>query len=116
MADPCHFEKMAYPIAMDKPNILTEEDIEKALSELPGWVYKDSKISKEFEFRDFMGSLAFINRLAPYFEEVDHHPDTHLMYSKVLFELSRYDVGGKVTDKDIAVAKKIEDEYASGKR
>ena len=75
------------------------------------WSFKNDKISKTFEFTDFMDSLGFVNSLAAYFEEIDHHPDTHIMYSKILFELQRFDVGGKVTDKDLEVAGEIEREY-----
>ena len=35
----------------------------------------------------------------------------HLMYSKVLFELQRFDAGGKVTDRDILIAGEIEKAY-----
>lgn len=97
---------------MEKPKILTEEEIRSRLTkELPGWSYAGDKISKQFSFSDFMDALNFINRLAPYFEEVDHHPDMHIFYSKVLFELQRFDIGGKVTDRDFLVATKIEELY-----
>jgi len=93
---------------MENIKILTKEEIEQGLQSLPGWNYKDNKINKEFKFTDFMGSLSFINKLAPYCEKLDHHPDTHIFYNKVLFELQRFDIGGKVTDKDFLVAKEIE--------
>jgi 4a-hydroxytetrahydrobiopterin dehydratase len=98
---------------METPNILSAEEIQAKLGELPGWEYKDDKLSKQFEFNDFMDGLGFINNLAPYFEEMDHHPDMHIMYSKILFELQRFDVGGKVTDRDIEVAAEIEKRYAA---
>ncbi len=96
---------------MDKPNILSAEEIQASLTELNGWEYKDDKISKKFEFNDFVDGLGFINTLAPYFEEMDHHPDMHIMYNKIQFELQRFDIGGKVTDRDIQVAQKIEQAY-----
>lgn len=96
---------------MKKPVILTSKEIKTRLKNLPGWKFAHNKISKQFEFKDFMDSLEFVNKLAPYFESMDHHPDTHIMYSKVLFELQRFDVGGKVTDKDIKVATEIERKY-----
>ena len=60
-----------------------------------------------------MGSLSFINRLVAYFQEMDHHPDVHIFYSKVKFELQRFDVGGKVTDRDIEVARYIDKTYST---
>ncbi|HVZ11046.1 MAG TPA: 4a-hydroxytetrahydrobiopterin dehydratase [Candidatus Paceibacterota bacterium] len=98
---------------MEKPNILSAGQIQTELKTLPGWNYANEKISKEFSFNDFLDALGFINKLAPYFEEMDHHPDMHIMYSKAMFELQRFDIGGKVTDRDITVARKIEAEYDS---
>ncbi len=93
---------------MTKPVILSEKQIKEQLASFAGWEYKDNKIAKQFEFNDFMDSLNFINKLAPFCEANDHHPDVHIFYSKVLFELQRFDVGGKVTDKDFLVAGEIE--------
>lgn len=95
-----------------KVKILNNIEINENLKDLPGWEYKDNKISKEFEFKDFMDSLVFVVRLAPFCEANDHHPDIHIFYSKILFELQRFDVGGKVTDKDFLVAHEIERLYS----
>lgn len=103
--------RFRYTNFMDKPKILTTEEIEQALKDLPGWTFVDDKISKEFQFADFVGSLSFINRLVAYFQEMDHHPDVHIFYSKVKFDLQRFDIGGKVTDRDILVAIKINETY-----
>lgn len=97
---------------MDTPIILTEDQIQEKIKDLPGWQFANDKIFKQFEFKDFMDSLGFVNKLAPFFESMDHHPDTHILYSKVLFELQRFDIGGKVTDRDIEVAKEIERQYS----
>lgn len=101
---------------MTKPKILSEEKIKQSLRSLPGWTYADNKISKEFGFADFVGSLSFINRLVAYFQEMDHHPDVHIFYNKVKMELQRFDVGGKVTDHDIEVAKQINRTYKSERK
>ncbi len=91
--------------------ILSRKELKEALSGLPGWFYKNSKIRKEFMFKDFMDALNFINELAVYCEQENHHPEVYLLYDKVLFALQTFDVGRKITDKDITLAKKIEDLY-----
>ena len=96
---------------MNKPKVLTEKEVKDGLKKMKGWSYADNKISKEFQFADFVGSLSFINRMVAYFQEMDHHPDTHIYYSKIKFELQRFDSGEKVTDRDIEVAKKIDETY-----
>ncbi|MGE5392829.1 MAG: 4a-hydroxytetrahydrobiopterin dehydratase [Candidatus Saccharibacteria bacterium] len=100
---------------MEKPTPLSEDAIKQALERLPGWSYGDDKLVKEFAFTDFVDSLSFINSLVAYFETMDHHPDVHIFYNKIKFELTRYDAGGKVTDRDLEVAKKIEETYAGRK-
>lgn len=100
---------------MDKPQPLSGDEIETVLQRLPGWTLEGVKIAKEFEFKDFIDSLSFVNRLVPFFELKDHHPDVHIFYNRIKFELSRYDLGGKVTDRDVEVAKRIEQEYVRSK-
>ena len=92
---------------MDKPKILTPKELRAIMPRLSGWKLAHHKLSRTFEFQDFVHSLSFVNSLVAYFETVDHHPDVHIAYGEVTFELTRYDVGGRVTDRDVEVAKKI---------
>ncbi len=91
--------------------ILSTEEITQKLEEFPGWEYGNDKISKQFEFKSFLAGIDFVNSLASFCEEIDHHPDIHIAYKKIRFELQRFDVGGKVTDRDFTVARKIEELY-----
>jgi 4a-hydroxytetrahydrobiopterin dehydratase len=45
--------------------------------------------------------------MVAHLETVEHHPDVTMGYGEVTFELTRVDVGGRVTDRDVEVAKKI---------
>ena len=92
---------------MDKPKILTRKELRAIMPRLAGWKLAQNKLSRTFEFQDFVQSLSFVNSLVAYFETIDHHPDVYIAYGEVTFELTRYDVGGKVTDRDVEVAKKI---------
>jgi len=96
---------------LDKPKILTAKELRGIMPRLAGWKLAQQKLSRTFEFQDFVQSLSFVNSLVAYFETVDHHPDVRIAYGEVTFELTRYDVGGKVTDRDVEVAKKISSEY-----
>ena len=100
----------------DKPAALTDEEIATALQRLPGWQIEGGQLAKEFRFKDFVDSLSFVNRLVPFFELKDHHPDVHIFYSRIKFELSRHDMGGKITSLDGEVAERIEHEYGTVKR
>ena len=96
---------------MDKPRVLTRSELNAILPRLAGWKLAGNKLTRTFEFQDFVHSLSFINSLIVYFETVDHHPDVYIAYGEVTFELTRYDLGGKVTDRDVEVAKKISSQY-----
>ena len=96
---------------MDKPKILTKRELKTIMPRLSGWTLARNTLTRTFEFQDFVQSLSFVNSLVAYFETVDHHPDVHIAYGEVTFELTRYDVGGRVTDRDVEVAKKISSVY-----
>jgi 4a-hydroxytetrahydrobiopterin dehydratase len=72
-----------------------------SLPRLAGWKLAQNKLSRTFEFQGFVQPLSFVNSLVAYFETIDHHPDVYIAYGEVTFELTRYDVGGKVTDRDV---------------
>jgi 4a-hydroxytetrahydrobiopterin dehydratase len=98
---------------LDKPKILTKQELAAIMPRLAGWKLEANKLTRTLEFRDFVDSLSFVNSLVAYFETVDHHPDVRIAYGEVTFELTRYDLGGRVTDRDVEVAKKISSSYRS---
>jgi 4a-hydroxytetrahydrobiopterin dehydratase len=75
------------------------------------WIDWANRRSIRRHLKDFVQSLSFVNSLVAYFETIDHHPDVYIAYGEVTFELTRYDLGGKVTDRDVEVAKKISSVY-----
>ena len=92
--------------------ILTAAEVRAKLKDFSGWVYLNDKISKEFKFDSFKAGLNLVNKLAPFCDKIDHHPDIHIYYKKIVFELQRFSVGGKVTPRDIIVAAEIERLYS----
>ena len=96
---------------MEKPKILTKRELAAIMPRLSGWKLEANKLTRTFEFRDFVDSLSFVNSLVAYFETIDHHPDVRIAYGELTFELTRYDLGGRVTDRDVEVAKKISSSY-----
>jgi 4a-hydroxytetrahydrobiopterin dehydratase len=86
-------------------------DIAIALKGLPGWRAKDgTAIARKFEFRDFNAAFAFMTRVALLAEKMDHHPEWFNVYNKVDVTLSTHDAGG-VTEKDVKMAKAMEDYF-----
>ena len=87
--------------------LLSDEEIEAGLGELQGWRREGDAIAKEFELGDFAGSVDFVNRLAPVAEELNHHPDLGISWSKVKVTITTHSEGG-LTENDFELAKKID--------
>jgi 4a-hydroxytetrahydrobiopterin dehydratase len=92
---------------MAKP--LSQEEIQQALAELPGWSWSDDKLKKTFTFGGFREAVGFIVRLAFSAEEMNHHPELHNIYDTVDIALATHDAGDVVTQRDVKLAKAIED-------
>lgn len=87
---------------------LTEEQINLALNEIPGWVYEGDSIKKSFRTSHYPATMAFVTALGGFCQKHNHHPDYVLMkYKEVEVSFSTHSAGG-VTQKDIDVAKDIE--------
>jgi 4a-hydroxytetrahydrobiopterin dehydratase len=88
----------------------TDQEIDKALNELPGWTRSASAtvntIQRIFEFADFVQAMQFVNKVAEAAESANHHPDIDIRYNKVTMALTSHDSGG-VTNRDIKMAKRI---------
>jgi 4a-hydroxytetrahydrobiopterin dehydratase len=91
---------------------LSHDQITQRLKPLAGWEFKDNAISKMFRFKDFMGGIAFVNRIAEIAEAADHHPDILISYTRITFSCSTHSDGG-VTDKDFKLAESIESAFKS---
>ena len=97
---------LPYPPLMVDP--LTPDAIDQALSRLPGWTFADDKLHREYRFASFKEALSFIVRIGMHAEEANHHPEIFNVYSTVKIALNTHDAGGKVTDKDVALAEVIQ--------
>ncbi len=86
---------------------LSREEALHLLKDTPRWILEDNAIEREFEFDDFRGSIAFLNRVAEVAEEEGHHPDIFVYYSKVRLQLSTHKIGG-LSRNDFILAAKID--------
>lgn len=84
------------------------EDFEKEIKELAGWEKVENKISKNFEFKDFIEAFSFVTRIAIISEKMNHHPDITISYNSVHIDLTTHDING-ISKNDIILARKIEE-------
>lgn len=92
---------------------LTSDKVKSELDSLDGWNHEEDKLKKEYKFKSFPDAVSFITRIAFEAEEQVHHPEIFNVYNKVNIALSTHDAGGKVTEKDVKLAKVIESLYKS---
>ncbi|HYC70621.1 MAG TPA: 4a-hydroxytetrahydrobiopterin dehydratase [Opitutaceae bacterium] len=88
---------------------LSSEEIAAALKNLPGWAQDGDALAKTFKFGSFREAMAFMVRVGFEAEALDHHPDWTNVYNRVAVKLNTHDAGGKVTAKDVELARKIQD-------
>lgn len=88
------------------PKPLGNDEIARAVEELPGWEASEGKLRSEHEFKSFSQAFAFLSRIALLAEKHDHHPEIFNSYAKVVLELVSHDAGG-ITDRDVRLAKAI---------
>ncbi len=88
---------------------LSNQEILERLKSLNGWIYVNNSISKQFDFKDFIEAVSFVNSIALEAEKMDHHPDILIhSWNKVKINISTHSAGG-VTEKDFQLAKKIQE-------
>jgi 4a-hydroxytetrahydrobiopterin dehydratase len=83
---------------------LSDDQIAAQLENFPEWAELNGQIQRTFQFEDFDQSVGFVNRIAEYAEQVQHHPDILIRYNKVTLTVSTHDAGG-ITHKDFELAK-----------
>jgi 4a-hydroxytetrahydrobiopterin dehydratase len=88
---------------------LTEQESNSLLKEIPSWTIKDNKVYKQFSFKDFVGAIKFINKVADIAEQEGHHPDIKISWNKVDIELWTHAIDG-LSENDFIVAAKIEEQ------
>lgn len=79
----------------------------------PEWKIENNALFRQFEFKDFAEAFGFMNKVAVVAEEMNHHPDWRNVYNRVEMRLTTHDAGDKVTDRDIALAEKIQKIFMS---
>lgn len=90
-----------------RPARLPDLDIQRALGGLPGWARRGEVLTKTYTFQRFADGIAFVSALAGVADDMDHHPDIDIRYTKVTVMLSTHSAGG-ITALDLQLAQRAE--------
>lgn len=107
MSDVCDLSnKQCKPCEGGTPP-LPQDEINRLLKQLDGWVQYDRLIGKTFEFKNYYQTMAFVNAVAWLSHREDHHPDLNVSYNKCHVEYSTHAVNG-LSENDFICAAKVD--------
>jgi 4a-hydroxytetrahydrobiopterin dehydratase len=89
--------------------VYSEAEVEERLEEqLPTWTQQDGWLRRKYKTAGWKGTLMVVNTIGHLAEAAWHHPDLTVSYAFVNVKLMNHAAKG-ITDKDFALARKIED-------
>jgi 4a-hydroxytetrahydrobiopterin dehydratase len=86
---------------------LPPQQTSQLLSQLSGWEVRDGELAKDFKFKDYYHTMAFVNAVAWIANREDHHPDMKVGYNKCEVRFSTHSVGG-LSENDFICAAKVD--------
>jgi 4a-hydroxytetrahydrobiopterin dehydratase len=90
-----------------RPPRLSPDDVAAALSDLPLWSGGADGIERTLELPSFRAAVEAISMIADVAEELDHHPDMDLRWTKVRVAVVTHSAGG-LTELDLELARRVD--------
>ncbi len=87
---------------------LTAEQAQNLLKDIDGWAISEDgkKIYRDFQFKGFYKTMAFINAMAWIVNTEGHHPDFETGYAHCLVHFTTHAIDG-LTENDFICAAKV---------
>jgi len=85
-----------------------DEIIARLERELPHWYHENGRVRRKFRTSGWKSTLMVVNTIGHLAEAAWHHPHLSVSYASVIVSLVTHSAKG-VTDKDFALARKIEE-------
>jgi 4a-hydroxytetrahydrobiopterin dehydratase len=83
--------------------VLSHDEIENRLPDVPGWGLADGKLHRELEFANFVEAFGFMAMVALVAQSLDHHPDWSNSWNRVVIDVRSHAAGG-VTERCFELA------------
>jgi 4a-hydroxytetrahydrobiopterin dehydratase len=93
---------------------LSENEINEALEDLPGWVIVDGKLHKTFTFTDFSTLFEFMYQVADTSQKLNHHPNMTSTWNTLTLDYDTWSLGHVISNLDVKAAGIIENLYQDG--
>ena len=97
-------------MADEKAKVYTDEEVQAKIAEagLDAWYLEDGWLRRKYSTDGWPTTLMLVNTIGFVCEAAYHHADLSVTWAKVWVKLKTHSAGG-ITDKDFALAKKIEE-------
>src|SRR5262245_52140038 len=94
----------------DKPKVYSEAEVQAQIQErgLKDWYLEDGWLRRKYNTENWPTTLMLVNAIGFLCEAAWHHADLAVSYAKLWVKLQTHSHGG-ITDKDFAMAQKIEE-------
>ena len=93
---------------MKRSPALSPQELTLALEKLPRWSGDESGLQRNLRFATFAGAIRFMSACVEGIDQRDHHPVWTNKHAQLEINLSTFDAGGKVTQKDVDLAHHME--------
>ncbi|GAA1193750.1 4a-hydroxytetrahydrobiopterin dehydratase [Streptomyces hebeiensis] len=88
---------------------LSQQETEDRLRELPGWSVTDGRLARTYRLGTHFAAAALVVHVARIQDESNHHSELTLGYNTVAVAVRTHDAGGALTEKDFALARRVEE-------
>ncbi|TDV47095.1 4a-hydroxytetrahydrobiopterin dehydratase [Actinophytocola oryzae] len=89
------------------PQLLSDEEVGKALGRLKAWRRYEGALVREVELASFPEAIQVVNRVAEIAENDNHHPDIDIRWRTLTFSCSTHSERG-ITAQDVSLAEEID--------
>jgi 4a-hydroxytetrahydrobiopterin dehydratase len=89
------------------PELISDEEIGKALGRLRAWHLDEGGLVREVELDSFPQAIQVVNRVAEIAENDNHHPDIDIRWRTLTFRCTTHSEGG-ITALDVSLAEEID--------
>jgi 4a-hydroxytetrahydrobiopterin dehydratase len=87
--------------------LLAADEIVRQLTALPDWEYDGTALHRDLVAPSFAAAIRIVDDVADTAEQMDHHPDMTIRFTRLGFRVTTHSEGG-VTQLDIELAHRID--------
>ncbi len=91
---------------------MSAKEAEGMMDQVPGWELDESKLVRQFKFKNFKQAMVFVNQVADIANQEGHHPDIFISWNRVRLDMTTHIIKG-LSENDFIMAAKIDEVVSS---